>query len=408
MGVFMKWERGYLQVELKGSAPERFLNLCRTRNIYIWDITCEERNYQFCVGIDDYFNLKPIIRKTKTRPVIKRRYGFPFLAAHWKKRKGFLLGIILFFGLIFLLSQLIWSIEITGQYTHTKEEMTKYLNQNGIHVGMPVRDVGCTKLEENIRKAYSDIGWVSAQIEGTRLIIQIKETNMPVLYEQRTIPSHMIADKDGYVSSIVTRKGTPMVKAGDKVKAGDILISGVVDIVGDNDLLLRKDAVVADGDIMLETKYQYKDTKNLEYIGKDFTGSCKRRFYIEAFQKRFELIWPLNFWNSYEFYDKIVENHSVFFLNIGIICEREYTPADKIYSDSQAKAYLEKKFHAYTKKIIEKGVIIKQNNVKIKKAGKKMTAAGTLLVEEPVAAYRKILDSEWRNTQEDEHSGEDN
>lgn len=408
MGVFMKWGKGYVQVELKGLAPERFLNLCRTRNIYIWNITCEERNYRFCISAGDYFSLKPIIRKTKTRPVIKQRHGFPFLAAHWKKRKGFLFGAVLFFALIFLLSRLIWSIEIKGQYTHTKEEMTKYLEQNGIHVGMLIRDVGCAKLEENIRKTYPDIGWVSAQIDGTRLIIQIKETNMPALYEQTTIPSHLIAEKDGTIASIVTRKGTPLVKAGDEVKAGDILISGVVDIIGDNDLLLRKDAVAADGDIMLETRYQYQDSRELNYKGKDFTGKSKKRLYIEAFQKRIEWLWPVNFWERYESYDKIVEPHSFLSFTVGTIWEREYLLSDKTYSDSEAKAYLEKKFQIYTKKIIEKGVIIKQNNVKIKKIGKKLSAQGTLLVEEPVTSYRKILDSEWRNTQDDEHSGEDN
>ena len=34
----MRWCRGYVLVELRGAAQERFFNLCRRHNIYLWNI----------------------------------------------------------------------------------------------------------------------------------------------------------------------------------------------------------------------------------------------------------------------------------------------------------------------------------------------------------------------------------
>ncbi len=408
VGILRKTGAGYLHVRLVGTSPERFLNLCRNRNIFIWNISCKENQYEFCIGIDDYKALRPVVRKTKTMPYIKEKIGLPFFLSHWLQRKGFVGGLFLFVGLICLLSQMLWSVEITGVYTHTKPELLKFLNKNQIQIGMRMNKIRCTALEETIRKSYDDIGWVSAQIDGSKLVIQIKETNMPVVYQQETIPVHLVASKDGVIASVITRSGVPLVKAGTEVKEGDILISGVVDILGDGDLLLRREPVVADGDIMLETTYDYYDEKNLNYIGKEYTGRIKRRVVLEVFGKRMELLFPINFWQNFEKSDEIVENHDFSRGLIQEITQREYFEVGMVYSKEEVKDTLLKKFIRYSEKIGEKGVIIKKNNVKIRESGQKIITSGTLIVQEPVTTHRKILDSEWRSIPEDEHSGNDN
>ncbi len=404
----MRWLNGYLLVELKGSSPERFLNLCRMRELYTWDINCDKNQYKFYMNIKDFKELKPIARKTKTMPKIKRRIGLPFYVSKTKTRVGFVAGFICFLCLILFMSKLIWSIEVKGQYTHTKEELMKYMNQNGIHQLILSKNVNCLALEESIRKEYEDIGWVSAQIDGTKLIVRIKETNMPKLYVQQTTPVHIVADRDGTIVSIVTRKGTPLVKSGDEVKAGDILISGVVDIIGDNQILLRKDPVVADGDIMLNTKYEYQCKKSLKYKGKDYTGKIAKEVRISVKDKELILNTPEIFTKNWKNKSELVEIKQTLFGSIDLVTRREYVEIQKMYSIEDTKAYLTVKLKKYIQKITEKGVIIHQINVKINRIGTNMVASGTLTVSQPVTTYRKILDSEWRNTENNEHSGNDN
>ena len=67
----IKYFRGYVHVKLTGYAPERFLNLCGNRNILIWNLKPCENGYTFCISVDAFRQLKPILKK---KP--KRRSGF--------------------------------------------------------------------------------------------------------------------------------------------------------------------------------------------------------------------------------------------------------------------------------------------------------------------------------------------
>lgn len=406
--TIMKWIYGYLDITLKGNSPERFLNLCRGRELSICNIRCEKNQYKFCMNIEDYRKLRPIVRKTKTMPLIKRKKGLPFVVQKMKRRKGFILGFLCFLGLIIFMSKLVWHIEVLGEYSHTQDELMKYMHTNGIHRLMLLSDVDCTAIEESIRKEYEDIGWVSAQIDGTKLFVRIKETNMPKLYVEETTPRHIVADRDGIIESIVTRTGTPLVKAGDEVKKGDILISGVVDIMGDNELLVRKSPVVADGDIMLATRYVYKNARSTKYIGKEYTGKQTKELRIRIRDNALNLYIPEFLRQNWEKEAVMIESKPTLFATFDVVTRKEYVEVEKTYEMEESTEYLKCKYIKYLKKITEKGVIIRKNNVKIKKIGNNLVASGNLEVLQPITTYKKISDSEWRIQESNEHSGNDN
>ena len=74
----IKYTRGYVYVRLTGYAPERFLNLCGNRGILIWNLKPCEEGYEFCISINGFRRLKPILKKTKTTIHILKRKGLPF------------------------------------------------------------------------------------------------------------------------------------------------------------------------------------------------------------------------------------------------------------------------------------------------------------------------------------------
>ena len=120
---------------------------------------------------------------------------------------------------------------IRGQ--NTLRAILKFLSENNIKAGIKKKNIDGSKIEEEIRLAYEDIGWVSAEVKGTRLIIRIRETNMPTPVIRTTAPSHIVATKDAVIKEIITRSGTPMVKPGDVVRKGDILVSGIIEVMDD-------------------------------------------------------------------------------------------------------------------------------------------------------------------------------
>ncbi len=454
---FVKWLYGYLYVKIKGNFPERFLNLCSTRNIQIWNVQKTEKGYEFCISIKDFKKLSFIARKTKTRPYITKRIGFPFYVNKIKRRQGFWIGGILFFILLYSLSSFIWDIQLSGQYTYTEEALVKYLKTMDVYAGMKKKNVSCPDIETAIRENYKDIGWVSAELKGTKLLIKIQETNMPSLYETDTIPRHLIASRDGVVNSIITRTGTPMVKAGDEVKKGDILISGVVEILGDSGELLRKDTVLADGDVIIEAKTSYYDEISKKYEAKAYTEKEKWSYNVSAFSYQLKQLYPVQIpffdwmaitkrWEELEIqikdmaknivkeekkieeeqidylkeniekesqYDILKENREILItdtLKLPIKWEKttykEYYFVDKEYTKKEQERILQKKFDYYIQKLIEKGVIIGENNVRIETEGTLATMSGTFTILEKADKFQQIENNKWRKI--NEYSGNNN
>lgn len=407
----LNWFRGFLLVRISGPAPERFINLCCNKKIFIWDLKQMEDGYQFHIMAGKFKSLKAISKKTGIVPRIKRKIGFPFMMHRYRKRKGFFAGIIICIVLIYIMSLFIWDISILGGSKYTPQAMLKFLKENQIYTGIKKNEVNCQEIEETIRLAYKDIGWVSAEIKGTRLIIKITETNMPAPARQAMEPSHIVATKDGIVDEIITRAGTPLVKVGDVVKKGDILVSGILTIKSDFDEVLRYQPVVADADIVCKSYYDYKEAFKMEYINKNFTGSTEKGYYISFFGKKLFLYNPRN---SYDRYDIIVNENTLhitssFYLpfRFGSILSREYQDEKKTYTEEEAIAIAEARLNRYFKQLEKNGVIINENNVKITIDNNYCIAKGRILVEEPAWEYKTILEDEWRIPQTDEYSGDD-
>lgn len=411
----MKWGRGYLLVGIEGHSPERFINLCRNKDILIWNLHREAEGYEFYISLRGFQQLRPIARKTKTRPIIKRRIGFPFCMQKYTKRKAFFVGVLLCISMVYMLSLYIWDITIEGQSEHTGEAILKYLKEIDVYTGIKKDTLNCQEIEEKIRLKYTDIGWVSAEIKGTKLHIKLVETNMPVPYETAREPCHMIASHDGIVSEIVTREGTPMVKKGDAVKKGDIVISGILDIMGDGDLLVKKEPVIADGDVVIETNYVYEDTVPLHYKDKVFYGKNKISYGFSLLGRKIFISNPFRAFKEDTMYDIIANENNIylsksFCLPFSFIKKecRAYEEVDATYTQEEAKQILNEKFQVYIQKLVDKGISIEENNVKIKRDNNKYTAAGSLRIKEPVTEYRKMEESEWRMQETDEPSRDDN
>ena len=300
---FFKWFRGYLLVQLCGYAPERFINLCRNRNILIWDMHKTENGYQCYMTIKGFRQIRPIAKKTKTKVRIVARFGMPFVLQKTKKHKGFLIGIFLCIGLVYAMSLFIWDITLEGNDSYTEDIIFHYLKEINVEPGVRKAKLDCQEIEASIRKKYPDIGWVSAEIKGTKLNLKIVETNMPVPYETSAEPVHLVASHDGIIYSIITRQGTALVKKGDQVKKGDILVSGIIDIILDNSEIIKKEPVVADADVLLETRYQYKKKIPVAYKKHAYTGRKKMVYSITVLNRTLKLQNPLKNLHSSKKYD---------------------------------------------------------------------------------------------------------
>lgn len=406
------WLMGYLTVHISGTSPERFINLCSNRKIYIWNIVRANEKYKFNMTVKNYRKIKPIVKKTGLIPKIEKKHGLPFFIYRNRKRKGFFLGIILCAVLVYIMSLHIWDIEILGGSKYTPQALLKFLNDINIKPGIRKKYINGRKIEEEIRLAYDDIGWVSAEVKGTRLIIKITETNMPAPIIEATAPSHIVAAKDAVIKEIITRTGTPKVKPGDVVRKGDILVSGIVEIMDDFGGILNKKPVIASADIVCKSFYDYYDSFPLTHKVRIFTNNKKKGYYITLWGQKLFLYNPRY---SYDMYDIIVNENTLhitdtFYLPLqyGTILVREYIEQDNRYTEDEAIEIAKSRIKRYFDKLGENNVNILNNNIKIYIKNDVCIAEGRIIVEEPGWEYKLIDESEWRIEQTDELNGNNN
>lgn len=287
MSRWMDFVSGTVECCIKNTAPERLFNLCKSRGIILKNIYETKDHIYFTMKLSHYRSLRPIVRKCRIVPHICRRRGLPFIIHKNRRHWGFFAGIGAALALLVILSGFVWNIEIYGNYGHTDETLIACLKDIGVHTGQLKSRIDLDDLEDELRLAFDDISWVSARIDGTVLKIDIKEGLVLTPDEEKDVPGNVIAQEDGVVSSIVTRTGTALVKAGDTVSAGDVLISGTVDIYNDDGTIKETRQVHGDGDVYIQSVYYCEDYYPARYIEKDYTGRERTRTDIELFGQIF-------------------------------------------------------------------------------------------------------------------------
>ena len=98
----IRYLKGYLKIRVIGYSPERFLNACSHRGIYLWDLHSGQGAYEMYITVQGFRKLKPIIKKTGTKVIITGRFGLPFFLHRYRKRKLFFIGAFLSIALIYV------------------------------------------------------------------------------------------------------------------------------------------------------------------------------------------------------------------------------------------------------------------------------------------------------------------
>lgn len=278
--------RGHVVIEVSGFSVERFINLSINKNIYIWDIEYKGTKVLMKVSIKGYRSLKPICKKTKCKMKIIKKYGCPFLIFKYRKRKILAMGIFSFVIILYILSSFIWSIDIDGYDYVEYSVLRSFIENEGIKIGSLKMSIDSEEIEENILNSFPDISWVNLNLKGTKAKLSISETLHNDNIMPNELPSDIIADKDGIITSIVTRSGKALVIKDDVVKIGDTLVTGELKVKED-ELGVLKRYVSSDADIFIKKYYDINFNVNRKYNEKFFTGNESIDYRFNILNKNF-------------------------------------------------------------------------------------------------------------------------
>ncbi len=327
---------GYVRIEIEGYYVERFINICTSRKLLIWNIKREKGVKLYLnIGIQDFKNLSEIARKTNCKVKILKKKGIPFFLNRYKKRKIFALFLILVFCSIYVSSKYVWNVEIRVENNLTVEHIVEDLEDAGISKGILKSKIDTEQIINEIRLKRDDIAWMGIDIEGTNVIVNIvKADNSPEIINN-TDYCNIIASKAGIITKITAQNGTAMVQVGDTVQEGDILIAGFME-----GKYTEPRYVHSLGEV--EAKVWYEQTKEVKYKEDIYTktGEVENKYEIHLNSYSIKLYKNIS---EFEFYqtnreEKNLKLFSDFYLPISIIkiTNQEMKKETKTYTLEEA------------------------------------------------------------------------
>ena len=386
----LKQTRGYLRIRVSGFSPERFMNLCSNRDILLWNIVQDGDGYVMCVSLRSFYKLKNIVRKTRTKVVIVERCGLPFLVAVMRKRRVFVGGLLLAVAFWYCSTWFVWDIEVDGNYRITTDQLESFLKSQSVRTGMRKNELNISNLEKEIRRQFSLVTWTSAKLDGTKLIISIKENDAPILKEsdlkQTVTGTDLVAEYGGRIVSMVVRSGVPMVGIGDEVEVGTVLVDGKVPVYNEDGTVREYILTDADADIVLEHTREFETTLPFVYVAKEYTGREKKQPFVRI-GGNFEGKIPMD--DPYLINDRVMrQSQPMLFEKLSIpiysgsYTYREYRNVEYEYGLEEAEMLLKEKLMLFLSTLEEKGVQIIEKNVKIDTSDSGWTLRGDFLVQE--------------------------
>lgn len=275
--TWMHWLRGFVSINVRGQATEKLVNEALANGLQLWSIRREKDGELSChVAVGDFFRLRPILKRTGCRVHVKERAGLPFWIRHMRRRVFFAAGLVLFFVGMYLLSSLVWSIDVQGNVKLSEEQILQVAKTEGLRpFQWSFKLPDSNELSKHLAQKLPGAAWVGVEKRGTHITIRIVESKTPEL-KPLISPRHLVASTDAVVTKVMAESGRPVVKKNMKVKQGDILISG---LLGDE---TSGKAVAAKGEVKGIVWHEYDIVSPLTRQTKVYTGNKKVIWYAVA------------------------------------------------------------------------------------------------------------------------------
>ncbi len=271
---------GFLRVSFYGDLKERALTLCAQNGITLWNNLLRNGNIECNILVRDFKYLRSIIRGKGVRVHILKKRGVPFIVNRYRKRSGILVGAVLFFVILELMSGYIWIIDIEGNKRVSDREILSACQEVGLKVGIRKESFYPKLKREELLLKLPDVAWGSVNIEGSRLTVNITETKEN---SQQKNLSNLKSDFDGIIEKIDITSGMSMVKVGQAVKKGDLLVSGIIETADGTRFVKSRGKVLA----LTQEELIFKEAYSQKHLIP--TGRVKNKVVLQIFSLKIPL-----------------------------------------------------------------------------------------------------------------------
>lgn len=183
---------------------------------------------QMKIQLTDYYKLRPLFRASGCTWRIKRRRGIAFIPNRIGRRLFFVLGAFFFLTSLYVLSSIVWRVEVDGETKISHVHIREMAEAEGLFRGQwKPRLASPDLLAKALESKMPEVAWIGVTYTGTKAHIHVVDRTIPEKVTPKQ-PQHITSTHDAVVTEISATKGTPVVQPNDRVVRGSILISGIV------------------------------------------------------------------------------------------------------------------------------------------------------------------------------------
>ena len=236
--------RGYVIFGVSGRFPERFINITARNGVRLWNVLRGGEEIGAAMYMSDYRRIRPLARAAGVRLRVREKHGMPACAFRWRDRLGVVIGAFVFLLTVFVMSQFIWSVGITGLDTISESEMRALLRDHGLYVGAFKPGLDYQGVSRAVMLDNGKVGWMAVNVTGSYASVEIKEeATAPEVPDIRE-PANVKARRDGTILRIEAQEGETLLTEGSGVIAGQLVVSGVRENKQGGERLVRAQARV--------------------------------------------------------------------------------------------------------------------------------------------------------------------
>ncbi len=246
MGIrFLRWLFGYIEFNITGKFPERFINAAAKQGVNLWRLRNNGDMLSAFARTGEYESILTAAQKSKNNIHIVRYYGLPYLIRKYRNRSGLAAGLLVFILFFRIMSGYVWRITIDVPDIINEYELRSTLREYGVYEGAAADSIDVPLIINSISSGDKRISWMTLNIIGSTAEVKVSPNLSEKLPDTKSPDaSNMLSSSDGTVTRVHVYNGSAKVKTGDGIHKGQLLVSGVMEYNNGNSVLADSSAQV--------------------------------------------------------------------------------------------------------------------------------------------------------------------
>lgn len=341
MKVFLYLTLGYTVIKVDSKCIKELLNFANTTGIHIISLSAKESYVLVKIYTRDEKKFSSVCFEYG---IVSRR-GIPELIRKYNYRVGVIVGMILFFAVLYISPLFVWEINVSGIDKLSREYVCGLLEEEGVYIGAFSPSVDRRAVYMNILGKTEDISWLSVNFQGSSANVEIVERDYTPVAENLADGANIIAAKDGQITDADIIRGRAVVEKGEIVKKGQLLVSGIFDTV------------------KMGTRYVFSEAEiyaavNDEYVVEIPLANTKRVYREEKVLERTLKMFgkSINIFKNYSIYDEnydtITRDNNIYIFGfnelpftIETAVALPYSDEPVFFTESEALAMAKREFY---------------------------------------------------------------